>query len=192
MKKSYDDNNMKIEGIDRVFFKKSRKAKRIILFLEDIRTLRISVPHWTSFRNAKKLVYSNLNWVNVYLEKMRTIQKQHDMCRKKQPILDKEKTKKILLQRIEMLSKLYGYRYNNVTIRNQKTRWGSCSQGNNISLNMKIARLPDVLMDYVLVHELVHTKIKNHKEFFWDEVKRILPKAMEYDSMLKKYRINLL
>jgi predicted metal-dependent hydrolase len=73
-----------------------------------------------------------------------------------------------------------------VTIRNQKTRWGSCSAKNNLSLNIKLALLPDELRDLILVHELVHTRIKNHGPDFWRELKSIYPDARKLDRQVNR------
>ena len=66
------------------------------------------------------------------------------------------------------LAKIYGFKYAKASIRNQKTKWGSCSAKNNISLNINLVRLPDELRDYVILHELVHTRHKNHSNRFWE------------------------
>ena len=75
--------------------------------------------------------------------------------------------KKILPPRINELALKHGFQYNKITIRNNKRNWGSCSSKNNISLNLQMMKLPDELIDYILLHELVHTKIKNHGPQFW-------------------------
>ena len=84
------------------------------------------------------------------------------------------------------------FTYNNITIHNQRTRWGSCSPNNNISLNMKLVRLPDDLIDYVILHELVHTRIKNHSKKFWDELNVYICDAKKLERRLKEYGVGLL
>jgi predicted metal-dependent hydrolase len=74
-------------------------------------------------------------------------------------------------------------------MRNQRTRWGSCSNKNNINLNMKLIRLPDEMIDYVLLHELVHTRIKNHTKDFWRELDRFVGDAKAKNKRLKAYKI---
>jgi len=82
----------------------------------------------------------------------------------------------LLPPRLKELAQKHGFSYNNVTIRNNKRNWGSCSSRNNISLNLQMMKLPDELIDYILLHELVHTEIKNHSEKFWKK----LDQATEY------------
>jgi len=91
------------------------------------------------------------------------------------------------MSRLNNLTKKNGFTYNRVFIRNQKTRWGSCSSKNNINLNVKLIRLPDELIDYVILHELVHTGIKNHSKAFWTELDRLVGNAKKMQSRLKEY-----
>lgn len=94
----------------------------------------------------------------------------------------------ILPQRLEKLAQKHGFRYNKVTVRNNKTNWGSCSSKNNISLNLQMMKLTDELIDYILLHELVHTKIKNHGEKFWKKLDLITEnRARELAREIKKH-----
>ena len=88
---------------------------------------------------------------------------------------------------VEELAEKYGLTYNRVTIRCQKTRWGSCSARNNLNLNAKLTRLPGHLMDYVLIHELVHTRHKNHGREFWNAMNRIVGDAKLRRRELSRY-----
>ena len=73
--------------------------------------------------------------------------------------------KETLPQRTQELAAKHGFAYNKVSIRNTVTRWGSCSYQNNISFSLHLLRLPIELQDYVILHELAHTKEKNHRDF---------------------------
>ena len=97
----------------------------------------------------------------------------------------------MLTERLKYLAEKHGYTYNRVFIGNQKTRWGSCSSKNNISLNMKLVLLPDELMDYVILHELVHTHRKDHGKAFWAEMDKLVVDGKKMTSRLRKYRISL-
>jgi len=81
--------------------------------------------------------------------------------------------KKLLPPRLKELAHNHNFRYNKVTIRNNKRNWGSCSSRNNISLNLQMMKLPDELIDYILLHELVHTEVKNHGPKFWEKLNEI-------------------
>jgi len=103
------------------------------------------------------------------------------------PELDREDARKILNQRLSELAAENDFEYNRVFIRSQKTRWGSCSSKNNINLNMNLLHLPSELVDYVLLHELTHTKVKDHSPNFWDELETVCPDAKKKRRRLKKY-----
>lgn len=82
-----------------------------------------------------------------------------------------------LPERVKELAARFGFSYKRVTIKNLRSRWGSCSAANNINLNLHLMRLPDEIIDYVILHELTHTRIKSHSPLFWQELERILPEA---------------
>ena len=97
---------------------------------------------------------------------------------------------RILPVRLKALAELHRFRYNSVTIRNTKTRWGSCSSIQNINLSLSLMLLPTHLIDYVLLHELCHTIEMNHSSQFWllmDKVTNGLAKA--YRRELKTFRM---
>ena len=81
--------------------------------------------------------------------------------------------KNILPARLSKLAEQFGFSFNKVTIRNNKRNWGSCSSRNNISLNLQMMKMPDNLIDYILLHELVHTEIKNHSPKFWEKLNQV-------------------
>jgi hypothetical protein len=90
------------------------------------------------------------------------------------------------------LAEKTGLPYNGIKIREFKTKWGSCAAENIINLNLKLVSLPARLRDYVIIHELIHTKIKNHGFEFWNELERYLPEGRRMDRELKKYNLQFL
>jgi predicted metal-dependent hydrolase len=92
---------------------------------------------------------------------------------------------------VENLAALHGLKYSAVRIRNNKTRWGSCSGSNNISLNLHLVRLPAHLCTYVILHELTHTVHKNHGIKFWEMLDKLSGKAKQLDRELNSYRISV-
>ena len=91
--------------------------------------------------------------------------------------------------RVETLAAKHNFTYKNVAIKNAKTRWGSCSFDNNINLSLHLMRLPDHLVDYVILHELVHTKIKNHSSDFWQLLDIVSGDAKKLDREVKGYSL---
>jgi predicted metal-dependent hydrolase len=91
--------------------------------------------------------------------------------------------------RLTELANEHGFKFARVVIKNAKSRWGSCSHTNNINLNLHLMRLPDNLIDYVLLHELCHTKEKNHGEGFWALMHKVTNgKAKELEQEIKEHR----
>ena len=88
--------------------------------------------------------------------------------------------------RIEALATLHGISLLHVSIRNQKTRWGSCSVSGSISLNWRLVQVPEVVRDYVLLHELAHRRHMNHSALFWAEVQRLCPEYQESERWLRE------
>jgi predicted metal-dependent hydrolase len=81
-----------------------------------------------------------------------------------------------------------GFKYKSLTIKNGKSRWGSCSHDNRINLNLHLMRLPNELIDYVIIHELCHTIQKNHGPKFWGLMEQVFPKSIVLNKELKKYQ----
>lgn len=94
-----------------------------------------------------------------------------------------------LKNRLRDLAEKHGFTYTRVTIRRQKGRWGSCSSKGTISLNIKLARLPDDLQDYVMLHELVHTRVQNHSREFWKELGKVLAEWKTAKKRLAEFKL---
>lgn len=88
--------------------------------------------------------------------------------------------------RVKYYSDIMEVTYGKITIRNQKTRWGSCSGKGNLNFNCLLMLMPPEVIDYVVVHELCHRKEMNHSKAFWKEVEKILPNYKEAVGWLKK------
>jgi predicted metal-dependent hydrolase len=100
----------------------------------------------------------------------------------------KKEAEKLLPERLDRLSKQHLLSYSSVKIKRLASRWGSCSSNKVITLNFFLMQLPWPLIDYVLIHELVHTKHLNHSPSFWADFERIHPDAKATRNVLKKYR----
>ena len=103
----------------------------------------------------------------------------------------RKEAKELLPIRTAELAQNYGFEFAKVSIRNSKTRWGSCSYNNNINLSLHLMMLPDYLIDYVILHELAHTKEKNHGIHFWKLLDEVSGNAKGLDKEVKQYRIGL-
>lgn len=101
----------------------------------------------------------------------------------------RKEAKFYLPKRLNDLAAKFGFSYNGVVIKNHKSKWGSCSGRNNINLNLHLMRLPDELIDYVILHELTHTIEKNHGRLFWDKLESVCPGSKILDKKLNKYSV---
>ena len=145
--------------------------------------VRVAVPNRETLLNAQKFVESKMDWIQKRVSKIRI---ENEMG-KTLPKIDREDARRVLTQRLAELAKEHQFVYGKVSIRSQRTRWGSCSTQNNISLNQNLLHLPDYLIDYVLLHELTHTRVKNHSSKFWNELEKVCPDAKEMRNRLKTY-----
>ena len=98
-----------------------------------------------------------------------------------------EKAREIFPQRVEYYARMMGVSYGRITIREQKTRWGSCSGKGNLNFNWKLTLMPPEILDYVVVHELAHRKEMNHSRDFWKIVEQVLPDYQERRKRLHEF-----
>ena len=101
-----------------------------------------------------------------------------------------ERIKEKIAGRVVHYARLMGVTFGRITIRNQKTRWGSCSSRGNLNFNYQLYYLPDELLDYVVVHELAHRRHMNHSREFWKEVEQWYPGYQEARRKLKGIRLS--
>lgn len=95
--------------------------------------------------------------------------------------------REILPATTQRLAKRFGFHPKRVSIRNQKTRWGSCSSSGTISLNWRLIQVPSFVREYVILHELTHLEHLNHSNQFWDRLAKLCPNHRAAESWLKKY-----
>lgn len=151
----------------------TRRARRVSLSVHPSGRIRLSFPPYISLKRALAFLESKVDWVEA------TLLKYKDRPTTPKPTADqieqlRHKAKDYLPQRLEELSRLTGLNYNKVTIRAARTKWGSCTAQNNISLSLYLMTLPSHLIDYVLIHELCHTIHHNHSPKFHALLDRLL------------------
>ncbi|OPX28817.1 MAG: hypothetical protein B1H06_02530 [Candidatus Cloacimonas sp. 4484_143] len=183
---------MYFEKIGNINFIRSKRAKRLRIILRPFKSIRVSVPYGISQNSAKTFVLSKEDWIKKQLVKIQSYEENVRKAQENIEEIDFDKASKVLKERLIALSVRFNFSFNRVTFRKQKTRWGSCSAKNNLSLNIKLYKLPLELQDYVLLHELVHTTIKNHSQHFWQELEELMPGAKRLDKELKKYQLMVL
>jgi predicted metal-dependent hydrolase len=169
---------------------RSRRAKYISVSVRPYTGVRVAVPPGVSFASAESFARSKVGWIKKHMDQMEQMERAARVLSENNPI-DRPTARKRLVDRLDYLAQKHGFHYNRVFIRRQKTRWGSCSGKNNINLNVNLVRLPDELMDYTILHELVHTRIKNHGKRFWAQMDRLLVDARKLDRALGEYNVLL-
>ena len=100
----------------------------------------------------------------------------------------RKKAREVIQSRAAHYARQMGVTYNRIFIKEQKTRWGSCSTSGNLNFNWKLILTGDEQLDYVVVHELAHLKQMNHSPQFWQEVEKVLPDYKERRRRLKEFR----
>lgn len=104
---------------------------------------------------------------------------------RKDYILHKDAALRLAKDRLQHFNKFYGFSYGKISIKNQKTLWGSCSKSGNLNFTYRIAMLPEKFSDYIIVHELCHRGEFNHSQKFWDLVAQTIPDYKELRKTLR-------
>jgi predicted metal-dependent hydrolase len=174
-----------------VAYRRSAKAKRLRITIHPTQAVTVTVPANTSLERAKDFVRSKQAWIQKHLTKMR----QTGNLQKEQPELSRQELDEIqdeLFARLERFSSQYDLPYHRAAFRCQRTKWGSCSSRNNISLNINIAFLPEHLQDYILLHELCHIRHMNHSKAFWSQLDEYCGgRAKEYAKELRTHGMKI-
>ena len=168
--------------------RKHRTAKRLKLVISCDGNCTVTLPWRMGFVTADEFIRKNGEWV---LEKMKAMKKigrnslfaRHDQA---EYLKLKEHARAMVTRRLEKFADIYGFEYKGVAIRNQKTRWGSCSSKGNLNFNYKILLLPQRHADYIIVHELCHLKEFNHGKRFWNLVAQTIP---EYEKIVAQLKV---
>ena len=176
-----------IPGLGPVLFERSTRARRVIISVRPFRGIRVAVPAGVSFGKVEKMIRPRQAWIIKQLSRI----KQQEKRLLEQPVIPVEQAKIQLRDRVTFLADKYGFRYNCIYIKNQKTRWGSCSTKNNINLNIQLYNLPAQLQDYVILHELVHTDHRNHGPAFWRRLDQLVGNARGLDRRLRQFGLSV-
>jgi predicted metal-dependent hydrolase len=173
MQKEIEINNQKINYT----LRKSRRARRMRLTIGCDGNLTVTLPNSLFFgeHSAEKAIREKAEWI---LDKLAYFQKHKSKYFFRSTRSEFLKHKKVALElaiwRIKYFNSFYKFQFNRISIRNQKTRWGSCSRKGNLNFNYKIALLPEKIADYIIVHELCHLGEFNHSKKFWDLVSKTI------------------
>jgi predicted metal-dependent hydrolase len=167
--------------------RKRKKAKSVRLAIYPDGAFAVSAPKWYPMYAIKKFLEEKADWI---WEKLKDIDFKKialkNQLEKKKYASSKELARAIINEWLEFINRHYGFTYNRVSIKNQKSCWGSCSLKRNLNFNYKVAFLPEELRNYVIVHELCHLRELNHGRQFWGLVEKTIPNYIALRKKLKK------
>jgi predicted metal-dependent hydrolase len=175
-----------LDDVGPVCIAHSRRAKRLRITVRPS-GVRVSVPCKLPIEHGREFALLHQEWIRRHARRLaRRVTAQEEAVRTL-PAIDEKVARARITQRLKELSTQHGLPYARFSIRRQKTRWGSCSGKGSISLNLALARLPRELMDYVILHELLHTRIRGHGEPFWRALERLNAQARSHRRELRCY-----
>ncbi|MEI8123631.1 MAG: M48 family metallopeptidase [bacterium] len=145
----------------------------------------------TKYFFTKRKLLNGLFGFRVVVRRRRVRIRIKSKKRKAEYLKYKDQAKIFVINKVAELNKNYGYKINRITIRNQKTRWGSCSKKGNMNFNYKIVLLPEKLAEYIIVHEICHLGEFNHSANFWNLVAQTIPDYKEKRKELHKAGMRL-
>lgn len=181
-----------LDGVGDVLVEHSSRARRVSISVRP-GSVRVAVPLGVALARGQRFALSKKDWIKSHCNRMDLITRARSETACNLPlIMDFAAARNKIVTRLDELSRRYCLPYAGVTIRNQKTRWGSCSIRDTISLNINLARLPEGLMDYVIIHELLHTKIRGHGNGFWQRLDMLVGDARGLRRELRKYSLVLM
>lgn len=169
---------------------KSRRKTIAIQVNSDL-SVTVRAPYSASEKDIEEILKKKEAWISRHIEKIKKTKERFEAeptekLTREKVIALAEEALKVIPERVEYFAKVIGVTYGKITVRNQKTRWGSCSSKGNLNFNCLLMLAPPEVLDYVVVHELCHRKQMNHSKAFWLEVEKVLPNYKEVRKWLKE------
>lgn len=188
MKKEIIVDGQKIEYT----IKKYRGTKNLRLAISSNGSLVASKPWYLSERSIEKFIREKADWIIEKIEQIKGANKVNVFrSSQKEYLAYKKQAERLIARKIDKLNLDYKFKFSKISIRNQKTRWGSCSSRGNLNFNYKIIFLPEKMIDYIIIHELCHLKELNHSGHFWNLVAQKVPNHAIIRKDLQKKGIEL-
>lgn len=184
----------KFKWINKNLAKVQKQEQTHTIFLENtIFKTRLYFINILSKDSTKNSYYIEDADVKVLISKKLSISSEENQLYIRNVILEiwRKEAKEYLPNRVKSLAIEHNFNYKKLTIKNTKSRWGSCSFDNNINLSLHLMRISNELIDYVILHELVHTKVKNHSSEFWETLEIYCANSKILDKELKKYSLRI-
>jgi predicted metal-dependent hydrolase len=152
-------------------------------------TVRVTIPRWGSKREAVAFAEQQRGWIDKQLARLQAERPEsREQLSQEETRALRSRAKRELPDRLLDLAAQFGLRVSRVSVRNQQSRWGSCSPNGHICLNWRLVTMPDWVRDYVIVHELMHLRRLDHSPKFWKLVAAACPQYQEARAWLRKGR----
>ena len=168
-------------------FVRHPRARRYVIRVAADGTVRVTVPRWGSKREAQAFADRERAWIEQQQRKVEGERRQarptETTAEAQRALIARAKTE--LPPRLLELATQHGLTVTRISIRNQRSRWGSCSRSGHICLNWRLATMPEAVRDYVLIHELMHLKRMDHSPKFWKLVAAACPAYREARAWLR-------
>ena len=170
-------------------FRQSNRARNLRITVGCDSAVVVVAPFGFGFQRAEEFLLSKAAWI---LEKLNFFKNHKPSILSKYSKREYKKYKFQALalaeQKVQEFNRFYLFKYSRVSVKNQKTRWGSCSKKGNLNFNYKIVFLPENLLNYLVVHELCHLKEMNHSKKFWNLVVQRIPNFLNDKKSLKNFK----
>jgi predicted metal-dependent hydrolase len=171
--------------------RKSRRAKRMRLAVYCNGAVVVTTPYGLQETIAEKFIREKTDWLFSKIAFFKQFQGKLASRHSKEDYLKyKDKALALAQERVDFFNQQYGFTYNSIKIKSQKTRWGSCSKKGNLNFNYKILFLSEAVRDYIIVHELCHLKEFNHSKRFWSLIAQAFPDYADIKKKLKQSKLN--
>lgn len=182
-------NSFTDDDISALISKKSNWISKQLAFFENKSRIELNRNQILLFGNRYSYFYDDTYSRKIVIDhSFKTIRSKKDLLDLEiQKIWYKKEARKYLVSRTEELAKNLNFTYKAIYIRDQRTKLGNCSNAGNISLNWRLVKAPTLVSDYIIIHELVHTKIMNHSSKFWTLLKSLFPDYKDAMNWLDKY-----
>lgn len=162
------------------------KRKTMSLRVSEDGTIVVRAPYRTAVATVDKFVEDHKDWIRRQLAVSEKVRVMRPSYTEKEREDGKKRARAIIAEKCRLYAARMGVTYGTISIREQKTRWGSCSSKGNLNFNWKLVLMPEEIMDYVVVHELAHRREMNHGPAFWKIVESVLPDWRRRKEWLRK------
>ena len=159
--------------IGEIVFRKSRRCGRMSIRVHPVRGVAVSLPYLTPYASGLKFFMEKRDWVLAALERQKKASGDIVSLTPQETERLRAEARAWLPGRTSSLAEEYGFVYNSLSLKNNRSNWGSCSMRGNINLNIKLMLLPEPLRDYVILHELCHLRHHDHGRRFHELLERL-------------------